>query len=59
MNATEERLPPKLSDDRPWAQGFNDYLAFGDAASGMDDPEYERGKADAKARMGRHKRSRS
>lgn len=25
--------PPPMSDDTPWAQGFNDWLAFGNAAN--------------------------
>jgi hypothetical protein len=50
-----DTLPPPLSDERPWAQGFNDWLAFGDAASGLNDPEYERGKVDAKKWFYRHR----
>ena len=49
---SEEKLPPSIDDDRAWARGFNDWLAFGDKANalvymqkGFDD--YERGKKDA------------
>lgn len=53
--------PPPLSDDRPWAQGFNDWLTFGEAASAfsarMDGyDEYCRGKRDGKSWYSRHDR---
>lgn len=49
MTSAPATLPPKLTDRRPWAQGFNDWLAFGNAANGLErDPEYDRGKRDAK-----------
>ncbi len=43
---------PSLSDESPWAQGFNDWLAFGKAACAfsakMDGfEEYIKGKRDA------------
>lgn len=43
---------PSLTDERPWAQGFNDWLAFGNGASAfargeIGFEEYERGKAEA------------
>jgi len=46
------RTPP-LSDKRPYAQGWNDWLAFGDAANGIQPgedgyEEYERGKREAR-----------
>lgn len=47
---------PPLSDERPWAQGFNDWLAFGRAADAFKKgeagfEEYERGKSDAHRRF--------
>lgn len=49
---------PPLSDERPWAQGFNDWLAFGRAANAFQKgedgfEEYERGKDDAHRRFRR------
>lgn len=59
-----EPLPPPLKDARPWAQGFNDYLAFGKAAAGYDscDPgfaEYEVGKSDARLWCGTDRAARA
>lgn len=50
----DELKPPPLSDERPWAQGFNDWLAFGNAASAYSNKEegfhdYERGIEAARA----------
>ena len=53
MDPNETVKPPPLSDRSPWAQGFNDWLVFGDKASAFSDEmigheDYNRGKREGR-----------
>lgn len=54
MEMNQEKIPPHIDDERPWAQGFNDWMAFGDDANAFSAKmigfeEYLLGKSDAKS----------